>query len=524
MADDSLNAATGASPDAHDDRRLRFGPFALDVMRRELRRAGQMVPLRPKGFDLLVFLASRPREVLAKDQLMAAVWPGVVVTDDSLTQCVHELRTALGESGATLLRTVPRRGYRFDADVRPAAAPALPPLSLVLLPLELQDAADASAWFADALTADLTAELGRIASVFVISRDTAFTYKGKAADPRDVSRELGVRYVVRGAVRRSGERVRLALAMVDGESGAQLWAQSFDIERSRLGASLDDIAQQVARRLNVQMYRSAGTRAAALSPRQVQADDLAMQGWGVYFRGVSRENFQAALPLFEQAVAKDPGSILGWGGVAVINGIGAMMGWLPDRDAVASRVELAATRLDELDSEHLFALLAKEHVTNLRADYEASVMVAKMAIERYPNHAPSYSMVGIGMMHLGRLDECVELLQRAIRLSPRDPLLGTWNLYIGMCHFLRGEFREAAAIARLAGQLGPGLPQPPLLLAAALDRDGQADEARKIVAAYLQRHPDFRAADAANFMRSEHPLCADGRARLIDSLRGLGMR
>jgi DNA-binding winged helix-turn-helix (wHTH) protein len=515
MADDPLNAAAGALPDPPGDRRLRFGPFALDVARRELRRAGQVVPLRPKGFDLLAFLASRPREVLDKDQLLAAVWPGVVVTDDSLTQCVHELRAALGDSGATLLHTVPRRGYRFDADVRAGAAPAPPPLSLILLPLEPQDAADASTRFADALTADLTAELGRIPSVFVMSRDTAFANMGKVADPRDIARELGVRYIVRGALRRSGEQLRLALAMVDGESGAQLWAQSFDLERSRPRAALDDIAQQVARQVNVQMYRSAGTHA---------ADDLAMQGWGVYFRGVSRENLQAALVLYEQAVSKDPDSILGWGGVAVMNGIGAIMGWLPDRDAAASRVELAATRLEELDSEHLFALLAREHLTHLRADYEASVMVAKAAVERYPNHAPSYSMIGMALMHLGRLDECVGLMQRAIRLSPRDPLLGFWNLEIAMCHFLRGAYAEAAAIARLAGQLGPGLPQPPLLLAAALARAGQADEARKIVAAYLERHPGFRAADAAKFVRGEHPLCADGRARLIDSLRGLGMR
>jgi DNA-binding winged helix-turn-helix (wHTH) protein/tetratricopeptide (TPR) repeat protein len=526
MADVPLNPAAGALPDPSADRRLRFGPFALDIARRELRRSGQVVPLRPKGFDLLAFLASRPLEVLAKDQLIAVIWPGIVVTDDSLTQCVHELRTALGDSGATLLRTVPRHGYRFDADVqpdRPAAAPTVPPLSLVLLPLELEDDAETGAWFADVLTADLTAELGRIPSVFMISRGTAFTYKGKAADPRDVSRELGVRYVVRGSVRGSGEQVRLAMAMDDGESGAQLWAQSFDIERSRLGASLDDIVQQVARGLNVQMYRSGGTRAAALSPRQVQADDLAMQGWGAYFHGVSRENLQAALSLFEQAVAKDPDSILGWGGVAAINGIGASIGWLPDHDAVAGRVEFASARLDELDSEHLFALVAKEHVTNLREDYEACAMVAKMAIERY-HHAPSYSMVAIASMYLGRLDECVELMQRAIQLSPRDPLLGCWHQEIGMCRFLRGEYPEAAAMARLAGQLRPGLPQPPLLLAAALARDGQTDEGRRIVAAYLQRHPDFRAANVAKFMPSKHPMCADGRARLIDSLRELGMR
>lgn len=281
------------------------------------------------------------------------------------------------------------------------------PLSIVLLPLESQEDAQTSAWFADALTADLNAELGRIASVFVIATGTAATYKGKPVDPREVSRALGVRYVVRGMVRRSSEQVRLALEMVDGESGTQHWAQSFDIERSRLRASLDDIAQQVARGLNVQMYRSGGTRAAALGQQQVQADDLAMQGWGVYFRGLSRENFLAALPLFEQAVAKDSHSILGWGGVAVINGIGVRIGWLPDREAAIRRLQFASARLDELDSEHLFALLAKQHIAFLAGDYEAYVLVARMTVERYPNHAPSYAALSGGLVNLGRFDECV---------------------------------------------------------------------------------------------------------------------
>jgi DNA-binding winged helix-turn-helix (wHTH) protein/TolB-like protein len=336
MAQTSLKSPSGAVPASPERSRFAFGPFTLDLSRDELLRDGEVIALRRKTFDLLVFLASRPGEVLAKDRLMAAVWPDVVVTDDSLTQCVYELRAALGDAGSALIHTVPRRGYRFDADVQPIApasvrspavpdvpAPAasadpqaaratsrvrrllmtllllgavvglatvlwtrqgnravapMPPLSIVLLPLESQDAVDPDSWFADALTAELTAELGRIASVLVISRDTAATYRGMAADPREVSRTLGVRYVVRGTVRRSGDQVRLVLAMIDGESGAQHWAQSFNIERSRLDASLEDIVQQIARRLSVQMYRSGGSRATALSPQQVQADDLAMQG------------------------------------------------------------------------------------------------------------------------------------------------------------------------------------------------------------------------------------------------------
>jgi DNA-binding winged helix-turn-helix (wHTH) protein/TolB-like protein len=581
MAQTSLKSPSGAVPASPERSRFAFGPFTLDLSRDELLRDGEVIALRRKTFDLLVFLASRPGEVLAKDRLMAAVWPDVVVTDDSLTQCVYELRAALGDAGSALIHTVPRRGYRFDADVQPIApasvrspavpdvpAPAasadpqaaratsrvrrllmtllllgavvglatvlwtrqgnravapMPPLSIVLLPLESQDAVDPDSWFADALTAELTAELGRIASVLVISRDTAATYRGMVADPREVSRTLGVRYVVRGTVRRSGDQVRLVLAMIDGESGAQHWAQSFNIERSRLDASLEDIVQQIARRLSVQMYRSGGSRATALSPQQVQADDLAMQGWGMFFRGVSRENVRAALPLFEQAVARDTGSLLGWGGVAVLNGLGASTGWLPDRDAAVRRLEFATERLQELDAEHLYTLLAKAHVANIKRDYEAYALVARMAIERYPNHAPSYQTLASAVANLGRFDECIELTQRAIRISPRDPNLGIWNWQIGTCLFLRGDYKPAAAHARLAGQLSPSLPLPPLLLAASLARDGQADEARTIVEAYMKRHPGYRAADVAKVMRSDNAVYAAGRGRLIDSLRELGM-
>lgn len=585
MAQTSVKSRSGEVPVAPERSRLAFGPFTLDLARGELLRDGQAIALRRKTFDLLVFLASRPREMLAKDRLMAAVWPGVVVTDESLAQCVYELRTALGDAGATLIHTAPRRGYRFDADVQPVAAEqvrspdapdapdgptpaaaagpqavrairparylaivagllilvaviglatmvwmragqrapaAVPPLSIVLLPLE-SEAADGNSWFADALTAELTAELGRIASVFVISRDTAATYKGKPADPREVSRALGVRYVVRGTVRRSGEQVRLALAMVEGESGAQLWAQSFDIERSRLHTWIDDIVQQVARRLNVQMYRSGGARAAALDPEQVQADDLAMQGWGLYFRGASRESVRSALPLFEQAVSKDPGSLLGWGGVAVMSGMGASTGWLPDREAAVRRLQFASQRLQELDAEHLYALLARAHVANIKRDYEAYALVARMMIERYPNHAPSYQTLASALANLGQFDECVTLTHRAIRISPRDPNLGVFNWQVGTCLFLRGDYELAAAHARIAAELSPSLPLPPLLLAASLARDGRAAEARAIIAGYQRQHPGYRAADVAKIMRSENPAYAAGRGKLIDSLRELGM-
>jgi tetratricopeptide (TPR) repeat protein len=188
------------------------------------------------------------------------------------------------------------------------------------------------------------------------------------------------------------------------------------------------------------------------------------------------------------------------------------------------RLEFASARLQELDAEHLYALLSKAHVANIERDYEAYALVARMLIERYPNHAPSYQTLASALSNLGQFDECVELTQRAIRISPRDPNLGIWNWQIGTCLFLRGDYKQAAPYARLAGHLSPSLPLPPLLLAASLARDGQTDEARTIVEAYMHRHPGYRAADVAKIMRSDNPVYAAGRGRLIDSLRELGMR
>ena len=582
-----LASADGVASPA--DARLVFGSYVLDPSRAELKQAGRVIALRRKAFDLLLALAAQPGQVLGKDELLAAVWPGVVVGEDSLAQCVHELRAALGPEGAAYVRTVLRRGYRFDADVRRdgalaspgeavtatkrqheapgdiaaetamrapprisrrrrvMAASALlamiacgvafvvwqratipsalnaPARSLVLLPLTAEEGSETPPWFVDALTADLTAELGRLPSMLVIARDTAATWKGKPADPREVAHALGVRYVVRGSVRRDGDQVRLALAMADGELGTEPWANRFELERNRLGAATDDVVQQIARQLDVQMYRSNASRAAALSPAQVQADDLAMQGWGFFFRGYTRENFVAALDLFDQAVSRDPKSITGWGGVAVINGVGAGIGWLPDRDAAVSRLEIASSQLQALDSEHLFALLARSNLANLQRDYEAFVQIHKMIIARYPSHASSYDSLGLGLINLGRFDDAVAPIEKAIRLSPRDPSRGVWYWHIGTSHFMRGRYVDAARFALIAEEASPRLPLPPLLRAASLARSGREEEARAIVARYRQQHPAYRATDIGISMRSDHPAYAAGRESMIESLRELGL-
>ena len=395
--------------------------------------------------------------------------------------------------------------------------------SLVVLPLVDESEKRDGDWFIDMLTSDLTAELSRMPSTLVISRDTARTFKGKAIDPRDVAKDLGVRYVIRGSVRRNEERVRLDLEMVDGGSGLQVWSQRVDLDRGRLAGGLDNVALQLARSLNVQTYRSSGAKAATLNPHEIQADDLAMQGWATVFRGIAPENVREAARLFDQAVERDPRSTRGLGGVAYVNRFGAQNGWLPDREAAMRKAEQAMERLRGIDENDFFTLLARESIATGRGDWGELLAVADTALERFPSHAASLGYRATALIGLGRFAECLDPPKQALRIGPRDIWVGAWNSMIATCHFMRAEYPQAAEYARIGWQASPRLPLPPLTLAAALHLEGKDDEARKIVDDYRMANPEYRAADVQRIMIGTEPRHAEGRQRMIDSLQALGM-
>jgi TolB-like protein len=412
---------------------------------------------------------------------------------------------------------------KLQASTTDAKSRKLPRLSVVVLPLATEGGTQEGDWFTDNLSMDLTTELGRFSGALVISRDTAYKYKGKNADPREVSRELGVRYVVRGSVLRDGEAVRLDLAMIDGESGAQHWAQRFNLQRSNFRQAVDEVAGQVGRSLSLQLFRSEGKRAAALKPEEVEADDIAMQGWNVYFRGLSPANVTEAQRLFEAAVARDPTSVRGWGGVQAVNMIGASAGWFKDRPAAIRRLQEAADKLQALDEADIFTFLARVAAANLTGDHEGQLLAASTMIERFPNHPSGHAFQGIALLNLGRFDECTEPGKRAIRLSPMDSTLVTMKWQIAACHFMRGEYTASSEWARQAIQANPHFPLPHVTLAASLARDGKIDEARTVLAAFKARNPTYEAEFIRRGMTGNHPAFVEGRNRMVATLRELGM-
>jgi TolB-like protein len=235
-----------------------FEGFVLDLGRGSLlTRAGEEIPLRRQSFELLRLLVENAGRLLDRDTINRAIWPDVTVTDDSITQCISDIRRAIGNDAQRILKTVLRRGYLFAARVGtqryPQTGQAAPNLalpdkpSIAVLPFQNISGDPDQEYFADGMVEDITTGLSRIRSLFVISRHSAFTYKGSAVDVRQVGRELGVRYVLEGSVRRGGNRVRVNAQLIDAETGAHVWAERYDRDLADVFAVQDEITLAVTR-------------------------------------------------------------------------------------------------------------------------------------------------------------------------------------------------------------------------------------------------------------------------------------
>jgi TolB-like protein len=262
---------------------FQFEGYTLDIARNSLRAADREVPLRRKSFELLRYLVENPDRLATKEELLKAIWPNVIVTNEVLTQCVSEVRQAIGDSKQTIIVTVPRRGYRFAASVLRVATsaavpqPALPTAELALAGVEsgarsqspLLDRPSVAVlpfanlsgdpqqdYFSDGITEDITTELSRFSELVVIARNSAFQYKGKAVDIRQVGRELGALYILEGSVRRMGDRIRITAQLVDAMTGAHRWAERYDLELHDVFVVQDEVVRAIVAILAAHVNRA----------------------------------------------------------------------------------------------------------------------------------------------------------------------------------------------------------------------------------------------------------------------------
>jgi TolB-like protein len=309
------NANVSAGHDVMTRGPLQFDAFTLDLERLRMQGPSGPIDLRPKTFDVLRHLAEHAGRVVSKDELIEAVWPDVTVTDDSLTRCISEIRRAIGDERQLIVKTIPRRGYLLDCAVSPTVSPsgpasldagqqaeAMPRLpqdaaapqearlalpsrpSIAVLPFVNLGGDIEQEYFADGIVDDIIAGLSRIKWLFVIARNSSFAYKGRAIDMKQVGRELGVRYLLEGGVRRAKDRMRVTAQLIEAESGAHLWAERFDRLLDDIFAVQDEITMSVVGAIEPNLRKVEIERVKRKRPDSLDAYDLVMQALPSIYR------------------------------------------------------------------------------------------------------------------------------------------------------------------------------------------------------------------------------------------------
>ena len=468
---------------------FRFGDHVLDIERRELRRGAEPVALEPQVFDLLVYLVRNRGRVVSKDDLIHGVWGGRIVSDSALTTRLNAARKAVDDSGAAqrVIRTVHRKGVRFigevsedgeqAARVEPAAALADPPtaprLSIVVLPFANLSDDPEQQYFADGITGDLTTDLSRIPDMLVISRNTAFTYRNKPADTKQIGRELGVRYVLEGDVQRSGSRVRVTAQLIDAESDTHLWAERFDGDAGDLFALQDEITNRIAVALDLELVDAEAARPID----RPDTRDYILRGRATRLKPPSRENRAEAIELFERALALDRQSLAAqsWLAIALTARVLDFMAGTAAADIV--RAQDLAERALAASPRSPLAHFARGQVLRAQHRYNDAILEYETAIALNRNWANAYSHLGWCKCMTGSIEELIPAQERAIRLSPRDPQIGLFNGRIGCAHLLQSRTDEAILWYERARNAAPAHPSFRTFLAAAYALKGDAERA-----------------------------------------------
>jgi TolB-like protein len=502
----------------------RFEGHTLDIARCSLRMADREVELRPKSFDVLRHLVENADRIVTKEELLKAIWPYVVVTDDSLTQCISEAREALGDSGHTLIKTVLRRGYRFTGTVSGVPADSTCELqpssqgvmrvitpeavprdtssfhdgpSIAVLPFNNLSVDAQQDYFGDGLVEEIITALSRIGWLSVSARSSSFTYKARAVDVRQVGRELGVHYVLEGSVRQAANRVRITCQLIDTSNGMHLWADRYDstIEdvfdlQDRVTANLINV---IARRLQ----RAVVDRAKCKPAQNLTSRDHFLRGMES-FGCLTAEASNDALHHFNKAIALDPEFAAAYGMAARCYVYRKTHRWMIDpAQEHLDGVRLARCAI-ELGRDDTVALGCGGFAFGyLSGDLEAGADFVDRARALDPLSADSWHRSGWARLYLGDLEGAIMDLAQVLRVSPSYPQLVHAKTGIALTHFLSGRHDVALPLAEAAWRENPH-DKPALRVSAAIKAHlGMKDEARKAIAHMGRIDPAFRVPDVS---------------------------
>ena len=522
-----------------------FGDYALDVGRRELTRGSDLISIGPQVFDLLVYLVQNRERVVSKDDLLEAVWHGRIVSESTLTSHINAVRKAVGDSGERqhLIRTIARKGFRFVGEVkedqgapssanlgRPmqsnetsnAPALALPDKpSIAVLPFQNMSGDPEQEYFADGVVEEIITALSRMRWLFVIARNSSFTYKGRVVDVKQVGRELGVRYVLEGGVRKAANRVRITGQLIDAATGGHLWADRFDGALEDVFDLQDRVATSVVGAIAPKLEHAEIGRAKRKPTENLGAYDYYLRGMASLYRWTKDSNDEA-LRLLYRAIELDPDFASAYGIAAWCYVWRKTQGWVTNSVQDNAEATRLARRAVELGKDDAVALSAGGITfAHVAGDLDGGIAFIERALLLNPNLAGAWLNSGWVRVWLGEAEVAIEHLARAMRLSPLDPILFRMQGATASAHLFAGRYDEASSWAEKALRENPNLQQALRVAASSHALAGRREEAQKALARIRQLDPDFRISN----MRDRIPalLRPQDFARYAEGLRKAGV-
>ena len=486
--------------------RYLFEEYAFDTDRRELHRGADVVSVAPQVFDLLDYLIRNRERVVSKDDLIDVIWKGRSVSDAALTTRLNAARSALGDSGEEqrLIKTLPRKGFRFVGPVREAKGPApaqqpkpalpLPEKpSIAVLPFTNLSSDLEQEYFADGMVDDIITALSRFKALFVIARNSSFTYKGRAVDVKQIGRELGVRYVLEGSVRKAANRVRITGQLVDTATGAHLWADRFDGGLGDVFDLQDQVTESVVGAIAPALEKAEIERAKRKPTESLDAYAIYLRGLARFYQFAGRQVNDEALRLFNNAIEIDPDFASAYARAAACYAYAKGNGWISGTPSEIAEVTRLAQRAVELGKDDAMALAASGWaLAHIVRDLEAGAGLIDRALVLNSNLAEAWFYGGWAKNYLGEPEPAIERFARAMRLSPLDPRATGMRAGTAHAHFFLGRYDEAASWVAMALQDNPDY-QPGLRIAAASNAmAGRPEQAHQAVARVRQLNPTLR--------------------------------
>ncbi len=437
----------------------------------------------------------------------------------------HAIITAMG-----LLGCIAGVGIWLGLSMSRDADGELPPnlgnpqLSIAVLPFANLSGDRDQDYFADAVTEDLTADLSRIAGSFVISRSTAATYRGREIDARRVARELGVRYLLEGTVRRGRHDIRVGVQLTDGESGQQVWSERYERTAGDMYTFQNEVTGRVARALNLELKEAMSRQVARGGAENLDANDLALRAWAeLWTKPQKPETNRAALDYADRALQLDPENAEALGVAAYAYARAATYGWDMSREEAVKKGIAAGEKSVALDPRNADAVYALGFLYYRMGDTQKSQEMMRQCIALNRNHAPAYFFSGINLIRLGQPREAIQWVERAFALSPRDPLRSVWYGTIGRAQVAIGEDAQAVETAQKGIAANSKHTHNYAVLASAFAHLGKSKKAMAALEKFKELRPGISLSRYSDQVASSDPVALKTYQRHLDGLRKAGL-